>query len=139
MEFERINKICPVCGSGNFMMLMKGENVCKRNVKCINCNHYFIYDALRNNDGQIMNNELRSCPFCGGKARIVQADTTYGGRPTTIQNGYKVGCDSCKIYTPVFNSAVWVDEEGSVHADKNGAEDAATLWNRRANDGTDAD
>lgn len=79
--------------------------------------------------------EMKPCPFCGGNASIVQVNDAYSGRPITIKNEYKVGCGSCKIYTPVFKSAVWVDEEGSVHADKNGAEDAATLWNRRANDG----
>ena len=70
MEFERINKICPVCGSGNFMMLMKGENVSNRNVKCINCNHYFIYDALldippRSGDKGGDTVKLKPCPFCG--------------------------------------------------------------------------
>ena len=45
-EMLPINHICPKCGNGNYMRLMKGQNVGRLNVKCINCNAYFRYDEL---------------------------------------------------------------------------------------------
>lgn len=43
-----INKICPVCGNGNYMRSL--EFVCKKDdtlrIKCINCNSYFTFEEV---------------------------------------------------------------------------------------------
>ena len=36
-----INRICPKCGSGNWMRGMEGPNVGDLDVKCLNCLSYF--------------------------------------------------------------------------------------------------
>ncbi|MBQ1789029.1 MAG: Lar family restriction alleviation protein [Oscillospiraceae bacterium] len=76
--------------------------------------------------------DLKPCPFCGGKASIIQKTGAYTGNPATILNEYVVGCRECAIYTPTQNSKIWQDHEGVVHVDRNGVEDAARIWNRRA-------
>ena len=78
---------------------------------------------------------LKPCPFCGGAARIIMKSGGYSGNPTTIRNEYVAGCEDCHIFTPPCNSKIWIDENGVLHPDKNGADDAAQLWNRRADDG----
>ena len=81
---------------------------------------------------------LKPCPFCGGKAEIILKNQGYTGNPVTIMNEYVAGCNACKIYTPRFDSNVWMDNYGGVHVDKLGAEEAARAWNRRASDGEEA-
>ena len=57
MQFEIINKICPNCNNGNYMRFMTGNNVGEFNVKCLNCNHYFKYDDLVENNSEEKNEE----------------------------------------------------------------------------------
>ena len=60
-----------------------------------------------------MNEELKSCPFCGGKAEIIMFNTEDGM--------VTVGCtnEECDI---TMGKAFFTDEEAIRH------------WNRRAND-----
>lgn len=66
VKLKPINRICPHCGDGNYMRIIEGKNVGKLNVKCINCNSYFNYDEL-NQEEEKTNQNLRECPFCGEK------------------------------------------------------------------------
>lgn len=77
---------------------------------------------------------LKTCPFCGGAAKIIMKMAGYSGNPTTIRNAYVAGCEKCHIFTPQCEAKVWMDDQGTLHNDKNGADDAAQLWNTRAED-----
>lgn len=78
--------------------------------------------------------KIKSCPFCGGKAELSQKTTRYKHQPTTIMNAYTVGCEKCRIYTPLFESDIAQLENGEVKIWKNGAEDAIKAWNMRVGD-----
>lgn len=56
--------------------------------------------------------ELKSCPFCGGKAEIYEVEAENDGEKFS---GFVVGCETCGISTP---------------ASENEAEITA-LWNKR--------
>ena len=43
-----------------------------------------------------MNNELKPCPFCGGKAEIREYANGHKGSGEFTAN-YEVGCNKCKI------------------------------------------
>ena len=73
--------------------------------------------------------ELKKCPFCGGRAMLKMRSTGHGGGK--IRNAYQVTCINCGVNTPMFESAIWQDENGVVHVDENGAAQAAESWNRR--------
>lgn len=75
---------------------------------------------------------LKHCPFCGGAAKVVLKHGGHSGNPSTILNDYVVGCESCHIFTPSCPSKIWMDDQGVLHVDKNGAVIAAEIWNTRA-------
>jgi Lar family restriction alleviation protein len=64
-----------------------------------------------------MQNELKPCPFCGGKARYVYS------MPFNA-----VKCPKCKIFGPTV-----ID----TYEQADGKEESIQLWNRRANNATD--
>lgn len=74
---------------------------------------------------------LKSCPFCGGEARLIQKSHGSQSSPTRITNSYVVGCDKCRIYTEYHQSDIWQGADGVVNIDANGAIDAIEAWNRR--------
>lgn len=47
---KQINIICPRCGNGNCMQILENKNVGELNVVCLNCQSYYLLDALLNND-----------------------------------------------------------------------------------------
>lgn len=57
--------------------------------------------------------ELKSCPFCGGKARLL------------VSNGVRVLCTKCGATTRIL-----VDSE---RIETNAVEDVIKAWNRRKN------
>lgn len=73
--------------------------------------------------------ELYTCPFCGGKAETRKVSKGYGGGKIT--DTFQTICTRCGVKTPYHESSIWQDGDGKVHIDKNGAEEAATAWNRR--------
>jgi len=55
--------------------------------------------------------DLKSCPFCGSKAKI--------DKPSATAPGWQVFCSRCKtVATPVFQTEA----------------EAAAAWNKRADD-----
>lgn len=76
--------------------------------------------------------ELKRCPFCGGKAILRNTEQDYAGDILIkVKNAYVVGCENCNIFTRTFKSCIWQGEDGKVHVDANGAEEAINAWNRR--------
>lgn len=80
---------------------------------------------------------LKPCPFCGGEAVIIQVTRGICHDPTEIKNRYKAGCKKCNIFSGYYESSIWQGEDGEVHIDANGADDAIEAWNRRVTDDSD--
>lgn len=78
-------------------------------------------------------NKLKPCPFCGGKATLIQKTSGYKSKPMMLKNGFVAGCEPCNIYTPVFESEIYQTNDGEVHIISTGAEEAIEAWNRRKN------
>ena len=66
-----------------------------------------------------MYEELKLCPFCGGKAAIC------------VSNGVRVVCTECKTTT------VSLIDEYPRKSSKGAIERVVEMWNRRANNETD--
>lgn len=65
-----------------------------------------------------MENELKPCPFCGGKAEL---------QHECVGSGYSyIRCVHCGIKSIMFIKSF----------DRSSDEDAVNYWNRRCNDGT---
>lgn len=79
-------------------------------------------------------NELKPCPFCGGKASITEYANGHKG-DGTFTASYKVGCDKCKIYFSHNSEFRLVN--GQPKFAFNGYELTTEAWNRRATDGTE--
>lgn len=63
-----------------------------------------------------MNEELKRCPFCGGKAVIY------------VDNGVRVRCTDCEITTVSLCDTLIRSKESAI-------EKVVGMWNRRVNDG----
>lgn len=66
-----------------------------------------------------MNNGIKECPFCGGKAKAIEA------RAREIPT-FSVVCENCNtgIFSPRYNGKSW-NGYASI-------EDAIEAWNRRS-------
>lgn len=78
-------------------------------------------------------NELKPCPFCGGKAEVHY-------QPIYIDQGVCVRCTQCNArskFNPMDCKYTYYHGEHNVFISKERAtNDVIELWNRRANDGT---
>ena len=76
MGLQPINKICPVCGNGNYMRSL--ESVCKKDdklrIKCINCNSYFTVEEIYGNKGEKI--EMDAVEYLKERQRMLQSGTT---------------------------------------------------------------
>ena len=81
--------------------------------------------------------ELKPCPLCGGKATVQCKHTeTYDvweNHPVLCAK-YRVGCEKCGIYFWQLHEIQLIDGQPAVI--KNGYDEAAEAWNRRATNGS---
>nr|DAY80697.1 MAG TPA: restriction alleviation protein [Caudoviricetes sp.] len=77
--------------------------------------------------------ELKPCPFCGGKATVQGKHTeiydVWANHPVLCAK-YRVGCEKCGIYFWQLHEIQLTDGQPAVI--KNGYDEAAEAWNRRA-------
>lgn len=75
-----------------------------------------------------MNNELKPCPFCGGKAEIREYANGHKGSGEFTAN-YEVGCNKCKI--KFHFETIFVLKNGQPKFIQNGYDKCIESWNRR--------
>lgn len=75
-------------------------------------------------------NKLKPCPFCGGKANIVQKVAGFKQNPLTISNQYAVSCSSGCCATKNYTDEIIRTVE-SVEIKHDGVKDAIRAWNNR--------
>lgn len=80
---------------------------------------------------EVMNIELKTCPFCGGKAEVTIAKSPMGT--------WFVFCKNCKSSTDAFKDdeyfgekEVWINGEPYYQKSKTARQKAIIAWNRRA-------
>lgn len=77
--------------------------------------------------------KLKSCPFCGGKAKFIQ--TAYG---TTENNSaslsFSIRCVKCSATAPKAMGKIAINllEDGTLNTWRDDRKRAADEWNRRA-------
>ena len=78
------------------------------------------------------NQNIKPCPCCGDKARLILRSVGYETRPyTTISNTFIVQCDNCGLCTKPFTSNIFQKDDGTVVIRSTGAEEAIEAWNKR--------
>ena len=86
-----------------------------------------------------MSEELKPCPFCGGKAMFL----TITNKSSHLAVGvmFKIKCMKCGTELPKsYECEMYMDQGGGIRTGKDERTKATTDWNRRANDGKiDAD
>lgn len=83
--------------------------------------------------------ELKPCPFCGGKGHVSMREIRYLGRNEggkKIKMGIQVICGRCKARGSLVSAVLifGVYDPSMVRYIKELKEKAVELWNRRAND-----
>lgn len=79
-----------------------------------------------------MSEELKPCPFCGGKPYLKVV--TRGHTNTAYTIGAQLGCKACAFHMRA-DSVFEVDAFMNVNICSNGIGHMIEQWNRRANDG----
>ena len=81
-----------------------------------------------------MNESLKPCPFCGGKAMFL----TIRNKPLHSDVGvmFKIKCMKCGTEPPKsYECEMYMDQDGGIRTGKDERTKATADWNRRANDG----
>lgn len=79
-----------------------------------------------------MSEELRPCPFCGGKAYIKVI--SRGHTETAYTIGAEIGCKTCAFHMRA-DTVFTVDEFMNMNTISDGVEHMIEIWNRRADNG----
>ena len=79
---------------------------------------------------------LKSCPFCGGKAKIFAGEVNCGKWNSQVVRQYWAGCDNndyCSVTpkTTKYKTIIWLQKDGHVVMEQNGYELAIEAWNGR--------
>lgn len=77
------------------------------------------------------NEELKPCPFCGGKANLRRIRAGYRTNPTAILDEWQVECPNGCCHAKTFSDEIYHDESGEIVIKRDGAKDAVNAWNRR--------
>lgn len=77
--------------------------------------------------------KLKPCPFCGGEADLIMSTRGIGDNMTTIRNTFVVRCRKCGISGKYHESRIYQTNDGEVHIEATGADEAIKEWNRRTN------
>lgn len=76
-------------------------------------------------------NELKPCPFCGGKAALKKVRGSYKTNPTTINDEWKVSCEKECCACGTFQDMIYHADNGEIIVKCNGAKEAVEAWNKR--------
>lgn len=80
-----------------------------------------------------MKNELKPCPFCGGKAVFKTAEIKTGIE--MIHLIFKIKCQKCESsQTREFHNIFQLDKSGEVKILRDDRKEAVAAWNQRAGD-----
>lgn len=79
-----------------------------------------------------MQNKLKPCPFCGGKANIREFSCSHSGSGE-FSAEYEAGCGTCKIYFRA--KSIFTLRNGQPDFAQNGYDKVIEAWNRRKEDG----
>lgn len=82
--------------------------------------------------------KLKPCPFCGGlSAMFTRVGDADGARGETRMWHFGIGCTECNIRLPRsdYKLAVQMGRDGEIHILEDDRQEAADLWNRRAENG----
>lgn len=82
--------------------------------------------------------KLKPCPFCGGVSAIfTRVGDADGARRDTRMWHFGIGCTECNIRLPRsdYKLAVQMGRDGEIHILEDDRQEAADLWNRRAENG----
>ena len=82
---------------------------------------------------------LKSCPFCGGKARTAYKASRYDSNTGFVYRELEIFCGDCGIPKIGFEVAVLIETTGRVFINTDHMKDAIKAWNgsaeRRESDG----
>lgn len=81
-----------------------------------------------------MNEQLKPCTFCGGKAVLRRVHNKYSISPTTIRDTWNVTCENGCCTTKDCEDNIYHGNNGDILAEANGAWEAIDVWNRRVSD-----
>lgn len=80
------------------------------------------------------NEELKPCPFCGGKAMFLTIANKSSHSAVGVM--FKIKCMKCGTELPKsYECEMYMDQDGGIRTGKDERTKATTDWNRRANDG----
>ena len=91
-----INRICPKCGSGNWMRGMEGPNVGELDIKCLNCLSYFKSAELYS-DITTFNPRLISRGTACAYLRVDDYNPHHDFIDDCIENGTRISFEEAKI------------------------------------------
>ena len=76
--------------------------------------------------------ELKPCPFCGGKA-IIRSITSWARHNKRCMK-YDICCNNCSVYGFCFETKAIFEENGKITVDETERTEAIEKWNRRYKD-----
>ena len=76
---------------------------------------------------------LKSCPFCGGRARLEQTSFGTIDENSSVRLGFKLKCAKCGASSPkaIGYIALNLDYEGNLNPWHDDRPEAIEDWNRR--------
>ena len=86
---------------------------------------------VRDKGEKTMNEQLKPCPFCGGKAILQRVYSGYSTGPTTIKDIWEITCENGCCKTNKYTDNIYHDTNGEIVAEANGAQQAIEIWNKR--------